>query len=138
MTKRMDDGDGTEDWEWDWERKSQGSFMWYGAGVMYRTIVPRCKSAGWLAGCSTRHGRVGVLTRLTQSRIEHVQRHLVALLGTGDSHEALVVVVLGFVNLDDTSAELADLVDLGAALADDSADHVVRDEDLLSDRLAGE
>lgn len=69
---------------------------------------------------------------LTKTRIEHEERHLVALLCTSDGNKTLVAVVLRLINLDDTSTELAYLVDLCTALSDDSADHVVGDEDLLS------
>ena len=86
----------------------------------------------------TRHSGVRVLARLTQSRIKHVERHLVALLRTGNGDQALVVVVLGFVDLDDTAAQLAYFVDLGTALSDDGTDHVVGNEDLLGDGLSGE
>jgi hypothetical protein len=76
-------------------------------------------------------------TLLTETRIEHEEGHLVALLSSSNGDETLVAVVLGFVDLNDTSTELAYLVDLRTALSDDSADHVVGDEDLLSQRLAG-
>jgi len=69
---------------------------------------------------------------LTKSGVQHVQRHAIALLGARDGHEPLVAIVLRLVDLDHTAADLPDLVDLLAALADDGTDHVVRDEDLLS------
>jgi hypothetical protein len=96
----------------------------------YRTIIPWARS--------TRHSSVGVLARLTQSGVQHVERHLVALLGTSDGDQTLVVVVLRLVDLDDTATQLAYLVDLGAALSDDRAHHIVGNEDLLGDRLARE
>lgn len=68
---------------------------------------------------------------LTESRVQHVQRHAVALLRASDSDQALVAVVLGLVDLDDAAADLPNLVDLLAALTDDSADHVVGNVDLL-------
>lgn len=71
------------------------------------------------------------VSELTKSRVEHVQRHAIALLGARDRHEPLIAIVLRFVDLDHTAADLPDLVDLLAALADNGADHVVRDEDLL-------
>lgn len=75
---------------------------------------------------------IGVLVmRLTKSRIEQVQRHAVAFFRTSNCDEPLIRVVLGFVDLDHTTADLADLIDLRATLADDSADHVVGDVDLL-------
>ena len=72
----------------------------------------------------------------TQSGIEHVKCHLVALRCTGNRHQSLVAVVLRLVNLNDASAELSNLVDLSSALADDGTNHVVGDEDLLRQRLA--
>jgi hypothetical protein len=90
------------------------------------------------SGLLTRHGSVRILTRLTQSGVQHVERHLVALLRAGDGNQALVVVVLRLVDLDDAAAQLAYLVDLGTTLADDGSHHVVRDEDLLGDGLAWE
>lgn len=83
------------------------------------------------------HGHVGVFVKLTQPRVQHKQCHLVALLCTGDRDKTLVAVVLRLVDLDHTAAELADLVDLCTTLSDDCSDHVVRDENLLGQRLAG-
>lgn len=68
---------------------------------------------------------------LTKSRIQHVKRHPVALFGASDRNETLVAVVLRFVDLDDTSTDLAYLVDFLSTLADDSPDHVVGDVNLL-------
>lgn len=81
---------------------------------------------------SHRLGRI-----LTKSRVEHVERHLIALLGTGDRDQTLVAVLLGLVDLDDTATQVTDLVDLGSSLSNDSANHVVGDVDLLGQWLAG-
>ena len=78
-----------------------------------------------------------LVLQLTQTRVQHVQCHRVALLSAGDGDESFVAVVLWFVDLDDRAAELADLVDLGTTFANDGAHHVVRDEDLLGQRLSG-
>ena len=85
---------------------------------------------------STRHGSVRVLARLTQSGIKHVKRHLVSLLGAGDGDEALIVVVGRLVDLDDAATQLTDLINLLTTFADDSANHVVRNENLLRDGLS--
>ena len=71
----------------------------------------------------------------TESRIKHVEGHLVTLLGSGDCYEALVAVILWFVNLNNTSAELSNFVDLGSSLANDCSNHVIGNEDLLRQRL---
>ena len=63
------------------------------------------------------------------------ERHLVALLCSGDGDEALVAVVGGFVDLDDAAAQLPNFVDFSTALTDDSSDHIVRNIDLLCKRL---
>jgi hypothetical protein len=90
------------------------------------------------SGLLTRHGSVRVLTRLTQSGVQHVERHLVALLRAGDGDQTFVVVVLWLVDLDDAAAQLAYFINLGTTLADDGSHHVVRDEDLLGDGLTRE
>lgn len=61
---------------------------------------------------------------------------MVAFRGSSDGHKSLVAVVLRLVDFDYTAAELSDLVNLSAALTNDGADHVVRDENLLGQRLA--
>ena len=63
---------------------------------------------------------------------------MIAFRGSGDSHKSLVAVVLRLVDFDYAAAELSDLVDLGAAFTNDGANHVVRDENLLGQRLAGD
>ncbi len=68
----------------------------------------------------------------TKSRIEHVQRHRVALLCPRDRHKSLIAVVLWFVDLDYTSTQVSNLVDLRAAFAYDSAYHIIGNKDLLS------
>ena len=70
-------------------------------------------------------------TSLTESGIKHVERHLVTFLRARDGNQPLVAVVLWLIDLDYTAAKLAYLIDLGATLADDRTDHVVRNEDLL-------
>jgi hypothetical protein len=73
----------------------------------------------------------------TKSGIEHIQSHLVALCGTSDSDQALVTTLLGLVDLDDTAAEVTYLVNFGSTLADDGANHVVGNVDLLGQWLTG-
>jgi hypothetical protein len=58
-------------------------------------------------------------------------------LRAGDGYQTLVAVVSWLVDLDDTSTELADLVDLCAALSNDRTNHIVGNEYLLGERLAG-
>lgn len=72
---------------------------------------------------------------LTESRVEHVQRHLVALLGTRNGHQTLVAAFLGLVYLNHTTTQVAYFIDLRTALANDGTDHIVRDENLLSQWL---
>ena len=91
----------------------------------------RCFSLSVIGQYSSLQGSLG----RTKSRVQHVQSHLVALLGPGNCHQPLVAALLRFVDLDHTSAEMSDLVDLGSSLSDDRTDHVVRDEDLLGERL---
>lgn len=67
----------------------------------------------------------------TESRIEHIQRHLVALLCPRDRDKSFVAVILRFVDFDDTAAEVSDLVDLRTTLANDSSYHIIWYEDLL-------
>ena len=78
---------------------------------------------------------VSIFLGLTKSRVEHVECHLVALSRASNSDKSLVTVVLGFVDLDDTTTEMPNLIDFGTALTDDGTDHVVRNEDLLGDGL---
>jgi len=79
-------------------------------------------------------GRRGLLTK---SRVQHVQRHLVAVLCTCNGNKTLIAVIGGLVDLDDTATKLANLIDLRTALSDDGTNHVVGDEDLLCQGLAG-
>ena len=72
---------------------------------------------------------------LTESRIEHVKRHLVAFRSSSDSHESLVAVVLRLVDLDHAAAELSYLIDLGSTFPNDCSNHIVRNEDLLRQGL---
>lgn len=83
----------------------------------------------------SRHNRIRILTRLTQPRIKHIKRHLIALGRTRNRNQPLIIVVLGLIDLDDASRKLSYLVNLSATLADNGSDHVVRDEDLLCDGL---
>ena len=61
---------------------------------------------------------------------------MIALCRPSDCHQSFVAVVLGLVDFNDTATELANLVDLGAAFANDGSDHVVGNENLLRQRLA--
>lgn len=74
--------------------------------------------------------------RLTKTRVQHEQSHLVAFLSTGDSDKTLVAVILRLVDLDNTTAELSDFVDLCSTLANNCANHIVGDENLLCQRLS--
>jgi len=78
---------------------------------------------------------VSIFFGLTESRVEHVECHLIALSRASDSDKSLVTVVLGLVDFDDAATEVSNLVDLGTALANNGTNHVVGDEDLLCDRL---
>ena len=80
---------------------------------------------------------MAVVLKLTQTLVEKVERHAVALLCTGDSDKSLIAVVLRLVNLDHTARNLAYLIDLLSTLANDSANHVVGDVDLLSKGSTG-
>lgn len=78
-------------------------------------------------------GSRGSVLRLTKSRVQHVKGHAVALFRSRNRHEPLVAIVLGLVNLNDAAAHLPYLIDLLSSLANDGADHVVGDVDLLRD-----
>lgn len=84
----------------------------------------RCVSAAW-----------HYVSILTEPRIEHVKCHLITFRRSSDSHEPLVAVVLRFVDLDHAAAELPDLIDLGSTFTDNCPHHVIRDKDLLCQRL---
>lgn len=75
--------------------------------------------------------------QLTKPRVKHIQRHLVALLSSGNRYQPLITIILRLVDLDDTPAELTDLIDLRATLSNDRTDHVIRDENLLGKWLTG-
>lgn len=75
--------------------------------------------------------------QLTKSRVKHIQCHLVTLLGTSNSDQTLVAILLRLVDLNDTPTEMPDLVDLGSSLADNRTNHIVGDVDLLSQWLTG-
>lgn len=70
---------------------------------------------------------------LTKSRIKHVERHAIALFRARDCDQPFVTIVLWFVNLNHTATDLAYLVNLLSSLANDGADHVIGNVDLLSD-----
>ncbi len=72
---------------------------------------------------------------LTKSGIEHIERHLITLLSARDCDQSLIAVILWFIDLDHTPAQLPNLVDLLSTLTDDGANHVVWYEDLLCQRL---
>ena len=74
---------------------------------------------------------------LTESRIEHVKRHLVAFSCSCDRDQSFVAVVLRLVDFDDTATEMTNFIDFSTTLADDCSNHVVRDVDLLRNWLAG-
>jgi hypothetical protein len=74
---------------------------------------------------------------LTKSRVQHVKSHAVALFRAGDCHEPLITIVLRLIYFYDASRHLPDLVDFGASFANDGTNHVIRNEDLLSQRLTG-
>lgn len=61
---------------------------------------------------------------------------MVAFCSPGDCDKSFIAVVLRLIDFDNTTAEVTDLVDLGSSFTDDGTDHVVRDVDLLSDRLS--
>lgn len=69
---------------------------------------------------------------LTKSRVEHVEGHAVAFLSSRDRDKSLVAIVLRFIDLDHATAHGTNLVDLLSTLADDSANHVIGNKDLLS------
>jgi hypothetical protein len=80
--------------------------------------------------------KVGCCGDLTKPGVQHIQGHLIALSGPSNCNQSLVAVVLWFVYLDDTTAELPDLIDLRSALANDCTNHVIWNENLLGQRLA--
>ena len=60
---------------------------------------------------------------------------MIALGGSGDCDQSFVAVILRLVDLDNTTTELANLVDFRTALSNDSSDHVIWNEYLLSQWL---
>src|SRR5271163_2522619 len=94
----------------------------------------RCFS---LSGRSLAMSRAHGVIQHTKSRVEHVQCHLVALLGSRDRHQPLIAVVLWLIDLDHTSTQMSNFVDLGASLANDRTDHIIRNENLLCEWLSG-
>lgn len=73
----------------------------------------------------------------TQSRIEHVQSHLIAFRRARYGHQSLIAVVLWLIDLDYAPTKLPDLVDLRTSLSNNGTDHIVWNEDLLRQRLTG-
>lgn len=71
-----------------------------------------------------------------QPRIQHIQCHLITLLGPCDRHQALIAIILRLIDLNYTSAEMTDLVDLRPSFPNDRSDHVIGDIDLLGEGLA--
>lgn len=69
--------------------------------------------------------------KLTKSRIQHVQRHLVTLLGSRDRNQALIAAFLRLVDLDHATTQVPNLIDLRTALPDNSTNHIVGDVNLL-------
>ena len=49
----------------------------------------------------------GSVLDLTKSRVEHVKSHAIAFLRSGDCHKSFVAVILRFVNLNNTVAQLS-------------------------------
>lgn len=72
---------------------------------------------------------------LTKSRIQHIQCHLVTLLRPGNGNKTLVAILLRLINLDNTTTQMPDLVNLSTALPDNGTDHVIRDINLLREWL---
>jgi hypothetical protein len=71
----------------------------------------------------------------TEPRIEHIQRHLVALLRSCNRNKSFVAVVLRLVDLDDAAAQMPDFIDLRTSFTNDGSYHVVGNEYLLSEWL---
>lgn len=80
----------------------------------------------------------GWRSKLTKSRIEHVEGHSVAFLGASDSDKTLVAVILWLIDLNYGARNLTDLIDLLATFSDDSSNHVIRNVDLLGQSTAGQ
>jgi len=68
-------------------------------------------------------------------RVQHVQRHLIAFLGSGDCDKTFVAVILGLIDLDNAAAQLTYFVNLGTSFADDRTNHIVGDINLLCQGL---
>lgn len=60
---------------------------------------------------------------------------MIALRSSRNRDQSLVAVILRLVDLDDTAAELSDLVDLRSTLSNDSSNHIIWNEYLLSQWL---
>lgn len=92
------------------------------AGISFDLVREQYKSA--LAGRF-------LISKLTKSRVQHVKCHPITLFGSGNSHKSLVAVILRFVDFNDTTTDLSNFIDLLAALADNGANHIIRNENLL-------
>lgn len=73
----------------------------------------------------------------TESRVEHIQCHTIALLRTRYGDQSLVAVVLRLIDFDHTATDLSNFINLLATLANNSADHVIGNENLLRKRATG-
>lgn len=71
-----------------------------------------------------------------QPRIQHIKRHLITLRRARNCHQALIAIILRFIDLNHTATQLTNLIDLCSSLADDRTDHVVWNIDLLRQWLA--
>lgn len=72
-----------------------------------------------------------------QPAIKHIKRNLITLLRPSNRHQPLIAIILRLINLNHAPTKLANLINLGSALANDCSNHIVRDIDLLRERLAG-
>ena len=71
----------------------------------------------------------------TKPGIQHIQCHGIALCSTCNRNETLVTVILWLIDLDDTTAQLSNFVDLSTSFTNDGANHIIRDIDVLGDGL---
>ena len=73
---------------------------------------------------------------LTESRVQHVQCHLIAFSSSSNRDQSLIAIVLRFVYLNYATTELSDLIDLCTTLANDCTNHIIWNKDLLRQWLA--
>lgn len=71
----------------------------------------------------------------TEPRIEHIQSHLVALLRSCNCNKSFVAIVLRLVDLDNTATQMSDFINLCTSFTNDGSNHIVGNENLLSERL---